>query len=391
MSDDNRDQRCVSHWIAVLLLSLIVPTQYSIEVFELRLSPYRIVLILSSIQVLDRYFRRTKKSIADLWVFVASFLMLGSMLFNHGLSALPFGSSLMLETLIPYLIGRVFLNSVEALNKFISVYFISLSIIFVPVMIEFISGANLLMGTNSTQHEMRFSFYRSFGPFDHPILFGIYAAAGVGLIHVLLEKFLTKYVISISCALCSLSSAAYLMVVIQLFFLWSKKIATYKIKTYAILFVIIYIAIDLYSQRSPLAVLATYLSLDKETAYFRLLINENAIENVKQNPFLGIGLSDWNRPSWMPYSIDNFYLVLAVKHGVFATLSVLIVMLLALKSTYAISDEKIGVAFRMLLISMAIALFTVHIWNSVYVFFWIILGLSINLQYIDNRSIGKCI
>ena len=126
-------------------------------------------------------------------------------------------------------------------------------------------------------------------------------------------------------------------------------------------------------------VLSSYLALDPATAYFRILINRYAWENVMQNPFIGIGLHDWVRPKWMPPSIDNFWLLAAVQYGLITFTCLMIVVYLSLKSTYVNYDTSESIGIRVLLISIIVALITVHIWNTAYVLFWLIIGISNSL------------
>jgi len=37
---------------------------------------------------------------------------------------------------------------------------------------------------------------------------------------------------------------------------------------------------------------------------------------VRAHPVFGIGYGDWARPNWIPASVDNFWLLTAMRHGV---------------------------------------------------------------------------
>lgn len=342
--------------------------------------------------MLSAYFGSVKKSIADVFMFLASALMFVSILVNHGGAGMAYGGSLLLETITPYLMARVYLRNEIQLVKFAKVYIFVIFVMLIPVLYEAKTGSNLFKSTfgfpGGELPDMRLGFYRAAGPLDHPILFGIFAASGLSLAYALLPKSWIKYAVVLCASFASLSSAAYVMLAMQSVLLAKKKIASARLSTYAFLLAGAYLFIDVFSNRQPLAVLASYLSLDKQTSYFRLLIYENAIKSVESNPFLGIGLNDWTRPDWMPPSIDSFFMVLAVRHGLLTLLCVLLVIYFALKSTYANNQSDLHIAFRVLLFSLIVAVFTVHIWNTMYVFFWLILGIAVNLKYIrpSNKS-----
>jgi hypothetical protein len=54
-------------------------------------------------------------------------------------------------------------------------------------------------------------------------------------------------------------------------------------------------------------------------------------------------------------------------------------MYFSLKSTYVNYSSSESVGIRVLLISIIVAAFTVHMWNAMYVFFWLLIGVSNNL------------
>ena len=81
----------------------------------------------------------------------------------------------------------------------------------------------------------------------------------------------------------------------------------------------------------------------------------------------------------MPPSIDNFWLLIALQYGFITLTCIIIVVYLSLKSTYVNYKTSESVGIRAMLIAIIITLITVHIWNALYVFFWLILGIANNL------------
>ena len=96
------------------------------------------------------------------------------------------------------------------------------------------------------------------------------------------------------------------------------------------------------------------------------------------------------RPEWMGSSIDNFYLVVAIKYGLPSLICTLYVIFLALRATFSDEQSDLHIGFRILLVTFAISLYSVYIWSAVYVYFWMIVGICVNLQFIkaDNSSIN---
>jgi hypothetical protein len=385
----------VSPWITLFVFSFLVPSQFSIVFMGLRLSIYRIVLLLCIFPVAKIFFSRIKRLPVDYFVFVTAGLMFVSLLVNHGLDGLAFGGSLVLETIVPYLLGRVYIQNKEDLIAFADVHFKVILLLLIPVVYELFTGYNLFVHTfggviTRNLQSIRFGLYRAEGSLDHPILLGVFAATGLALTSISIKNGIAKYLVVLVVSITSISSAVYLMLAMQIAMLKIEMLALARLSRYAFVLIGAYVFISIFSNRTPMEVLASYITMDPETAYYRILINRYAMDSVIQNPFFGIGLNDWHRPDWMPPSIDDFWLVIAVTHGMLTLTCLFIVMYFSLKSTYVNSSSRESVGIRVLLISIIVAAFTVHMWNSLYVFFWLLIGLSNNLgQFKPSNPINS--
>jgi hypothetical protein len=91
-----------------------------------------------------------------------------------------------------------------------------------------------------------------------------------------------------------------------------------------------YVGIDLFSTKTPFHVFVNYFTFSKQSAYNRILIFEYGTAEVARHPVFGIGLGDWERPVWMSDSMDNFWLVTAVRYGVPALFLLLLGLLLGI-------------------------------------------------------------
>lgn len=374
----------ISPWITLLIFSFLVPSQFSIVFIGLRLSIYRIVLLLCIFPVAKIFFSRIKRLSVDYFVFATAGLMLVSMLVNHGLDGLAFGGSLVLETIVPYLLGRVYIQNKEDLIAFADVHFKVILLLLIPAMYELFTGYNLFVHTFGGEitrngQSIRYGLYRVQGPLDHPILFGIFAATGLALTSISKKNGIAKYLVVLVVSITSISSAVFIMLAIQIAMLKIRMLALARLSRYAFVLIGAYVFINIFSNRTPMEVLASYITMDPGTAYYRILINNYASDSVMRNPFFGIGLHDWIRPSWMPPSIDDFWLVIAVSYGLLTLTCLFVVMYFSLKSTYVNDSSSESVGIRVLLISIIVAIFTVHMWNASYVFFWLLIGVSNNL------------
>jgi hypothetical protein len=99
--------------------------------------------------------------------------------------------------------------------------------------------------------------------------------------------------------------------------------------------------------------------------------------NVWKNPFVGIGMNDWERPYWLTASVDNFWLLTTMRYGIPAFLLLGIAYLLLLS---AVIRRKLGSsgplfqfrqAWAFTQVGLIVALCTVDIWAIAlsYIFF----------------------
>ncbi|HEY4963078.1 MAG TPA: hypothetical protein VIH90_00075, partial [Candidatus Saccharimonadales bacterium] len=262
----------LSSWITLLVFSFLVPSQFSIEFIGLRLSVYRIVLLLCIFPVAKIFFSRIKRLPVDNFVFVTAGLMFVSMLINNGSDGFAFGGSLVLETIVPYLLGRVYIQKKENLIAFADVHFKVILLLLIPVMYELFTGHNIFIHTfggvvGRNLQSIRFGLYRASGPFEHAILLGIFAAAGFALTSISKKNGIAKYLAILVVSFTSISSAVYLMLAIQIVMLKIERLAHARLSSYAFVLIGAYVFINILSNRTPMEVLSSYLTMNPETAY----------------------------------------------------------------------------------------------------------------------------
>ena len=122
-----------------------------------------------------------------------------------------------------------------------------------------------------------------------------------------------------------------------------------------------------------------YFTFSTQSAYNRILIFEFGTAEIARHPIFGIGLGEWQRPSWMSDSMDNFWLATAVRYG----LPALIFFLgLLLGLVWAVGQRKdlpaewrrARHAWAFTLFGIAVAAATVHLWNALFVLFFFLIG-----------------
>jgi hypothetical protein len=131
--------------------------------------------------------------------------------------------------------------------------------------------------------------------------------------------------------------------------------------------------------RRPFHVFVNYFTFSKQSAYNRILIFEYGTAEVARHPIFGIGLGDWERPVWMSDSMDNFWLVTAVRYGVPAFL-LLVGLLLGIlwksgqRKNLPPEWRRARHAWAFTLFGITVAAATVHLWNALFVLFLFLIG-----------------
>jgi O-antigen ligase len=180
----------------------------------------------------------------------------------------------------------------------------------------------------------------------------------------------------------SLSTGAYLCVFVQIAILiWGKIFKSVKGR-WVLLFSFVlfsFIVIDVLSNRNPFEVFVSYLTFNTGSSYNRILIWKFGTANILNHPLFGIGLNDWERPEWMHASMDNFWLIEAVRYGIpafiFMSSAFLIILFSAGKKRY--SDQKLQIIRNSSVISIIgvfFAISSVDLWNATFCWLMFIIG-----------------
>jgi hypothetical protein len=185
----------------------------------------------------------------------------------------------------------------------------------------------------------------------------------------------------------SLSSGALLPVIMMAFMiLWWNALHRTGIAWHLLiaLAVLAYVTVDLLSNRTPVQVFFSYATFSAHNAYWRGLIFDWGMVNVWANPVFGIGLNDWVRPHFMNSgSMDNFWLVMAVRYGIPGFLLVAAGYALGV---WAIARARLDWdpvvaqlrrAWMLTFVGLAFTLCTVHVWTNIYSYTFFLYGAGI--------------
>jgi len=387
--------------IIFLLLCFLCPTEFSIFVGDIRLPPHRIALLLLIPFAVMRMMTRsdTRLRAFDSLFVLFGFWMLGTYTYHGlGMSGFIYGGSLALETTGSYLIARAWVRDVDTLRNTLKV---ALGVVILAALIalpETLFGkvythdllAQLTGYHHPTSVHTRLGLTRAYGTFDHPIHYGTFCAALLAMFWYVERGTvgrLRRSAIVSGATFLGLSSAPILCLGIQAGLItWERLTRGLSARVWLTIgaMVAAYLLVALIATRSPIAILATKLTLDSSTGFYRLIIWEHGLKSVFAHPMVGIGLADWARPDWMASdTIDAFWLLTAMRSGlpsVFLLISALALLIHAVnkrgvrnKSALARGLSR-GWLFS--LIALCFIATTVHFWNVSLTFFFFFIGLA---------------
>jgi len=387
--------------IIFLLLCFLCPTEFSIFLGDIRLPPHRIALLLLIPFAVVRIATRsdTRLRLFDGLFVLFGLCMLGVYTYHgNGMSGFIYGGSLALETTGSYLIARAWVRDVEVLRATLKV---ALAVIVIAALIalpETLFGhiythdflAKLTGYYHPTSVHTRIGLTRAYGTFDHPIHYGTFCAALLAMFWYAergtFGRFKRSAIVS-GATFLGLSSAPILCLVIQAGLItWEKLTRGVSARVWLTIgaIVVAYIGVALLATRSPMAILATSLTLDSSTGYYRLIIWEHGLKSVLAHPMLGIGLADWARPQWMASdTIDAFWLLTAMRTGIPSVLLLVAALALLIRAVNRRGVRNKSALVRGLsrgwlfsLIALCFIATTVHFWNVSLTFFFFFIGLA---------------
>lgn len=384
--------------LTLILLTLFLPEGSSFFVSGLRLTFTRLIFLVLTPVVFMKWGQKISSGsyrfvASDLFVFLTAFWMfLGpSVTYSFG-DALQHSGPVVLEYLIAYMSTRFLLSSHGQAVVFVSLLCLIISIVVVDASLDILTGryvtrifVDQLTGYNKVWNaadEFRFGLLRAAGPVEHPILFGF--ACGIGLVLAAAVKIKRRKFCLALCGLgvaISFSSAPQQSAVMGLGLLCYDRLFSRLPHKWLILSLPPVIAFGSLAMatKSPFGHLFDVLTIDPQTAYYRLYIWNSIGPLVLESPFFGVSLdaSDYQG------SVDSLWLVLSLVYGVpcaiLTALSLIGCCSLSVSgrsARLALSEVRLGLALGIVMFLIIFMGFTVHFWGSV----WILIGLLTGLR-----------
>lgn len=386
--------------IGLFLLCYLIPG--NIQIGSLTLGFPRLYLTLATIPCFFMFLMRCRIVAADVLLVAYVVLIDLAMFVNHGAAQIEFIGLQTVETLGAYLLGRVLLTGLAEYRLFWRCFGFGMLPILPIAVVELFTeqfvlhdalrGVINVFPSATIGYPTRLGFDRVQGNLEHPILFGVFWSLGLLSCLVVFRSIFAKLLFSGIClalVAMSLSSGAYLLVIFQLALMTWGWVTNNKWSLLLGIFAGMYLIVEMLSDRPALIALSTRLAFSADTAYWRVLIFEYGMQNVYANPFFGLGLRDWVRPSWLSPSVDNNWLLIMMRGGVPAFMCLIGAMgcmIFTLVRRKDLSDQ--GIAYRraylITFVAMFISLGTVAVWSGTQAFLLILLAMGVNLGLVPG-------
>ncbi len=389
--------------VLLYLIAVAVPVHFYLG--SLRLTGVRVLLLLLIIPMVINLLKGKYGRI--LWVdylfFLHFFWICVALAINNPAEFTQQVGSIGIEFIGGYMLGRAYIRDIKSFGGLCRLL-VLIACCTLPFAIhEALTGKTVILDairglpgltsvdpmTDDWYNRKRFGLYRTQVFAAHPILYGFFCASAFPLAWIAFKNLYGNTVRYISiglvgaCVFFSLSSGALVAVVLQLglvFWAWVFDRVAKRWVILAGLFLAGYVTVDILSNRPPLIVLVSYLAFNPATAYGRAIIFEQGMMNVWANPIFGLGLNDWTRIWWMSATVDNFWLVIAMRYGIpgFALLALgYVITLVQVGRRRFDNDRRLWLYRRAWMISfvgLSVTLATVHVWGTMYSFTFFLFG-----------------
>jgi len=329
------------------------------------------------------------------WVFL-------SLAYVHGvIRSMEAGGVYAIEFLSFYIFGRWIALSIPRLVRFLKMFYSLVIFFLISAWIEALTGFNIfydILGLSySITDEPRFGLERARQFATHSILYGLFVSSFFSLcIYTISKDKIRTFFIFFLASFAALSSAPFLSIAIQSGLLSWDYVFRKNKKRWLILIGLVvcgFVFISLASNRPVINVLLTYITFNPYTAFYRLAIWEYGSDEVMRHPMFGIGFNEWLRPWWMHgTSVDNFWLLTAMRFGLPAVISLFVVKILIARQLIIKDYEKLTPFCIGWIISMAGIFFvgtTVHFWSNVFIMYAVFLGIGASLAGYSKTAISN--
>jgi hypothetical protein len=393
--------------VYVFFIALFIPWVFNVG--GAALTVYRLVLLGLTVPCLVMWLsgRAGRIRLADIGFFLFVSWCSLSFIAVDGVSASiqPIGIHFV-ETMCPYLLARCYIRNAEDFHKMVAFAFAAVAALLPFALIEAIARWNIahdLFAAVMPSHPNfdmppRWGMKRVQAVFEHPILFGVSTGGIFALVHIVLgyqqsaaRRWLRSGIVALT-AFLSLSAGPMAALLLQILLLsWNWLMGTFKARWKVLwcLFALVYVLVAVGSNQSVPAFFIGHFSFDDESSYFRVLIWNFGSQSVMNHPLFGVAFGEWDRPEWMPPSIDMFWLIYAVRHGLPAGILLFFAfasacLAVAFKRGLDERQDAYRLAYLVTMAGFFLVGWTVYFWNATYVLFMFLVGSGMWLLDVES-------
>lgn len=398
----------LSRPVVVGLFVCCAAQPYSLQLGPLLIGSYQLILVLiGPFLAVQWLMGRFGKWLApDLLILVYSFWMLVCLAANGQSNQLiEWGGSQIIDTFFAYLLGRAAIRNRKDFYYF-SRILLWVLIFLLPfaflesttgrvILITFFDSLPMFEGHNIVvgHHDPRWGLLRAQTGSAHPILYGVLCSMGFSFGILALAyapskpSFMKRMMLTSGSYLgvfFSLSSGAFAALGVQILLLlygWFLRGWRMRWKAMASFIAIFYVLVALISDRPPALTIGRLISFSPSTAFNRYMIWQFGSAEVNRNPIFGMGnFVEWQRAAWMPLSVDNLWLVTAMRFGLVGIgllMGAIAYVLYKLVRTNLSEDREMSAirdAIVFTLISLVVAYGTVFAWHIQWSLLLMVLG-----------------
>jgi O-Antigen ligase len=374
------------------------------------MSVYRIVLLAMIAPCLWAWVsgKAGRKRIADVSLFLYCVWCVLGYTVNNGLASIQSSGIIFIETAGPYLLARCFIRDAVDFSNMIQLQFRIILFLLPFAIVECIIGQNILLkafaailatpGADVVEGT-RGGLTRVSLVFEHPILFGVYASTVfapsylvLGYKDSLVRRYLRTGVVGVT-TFTSLSAGPIIVIAVQGFLLfWNSLLRGTKLRWKILigLLVSLYVSVSSVANRSVLDIATSFFVFDPQSYWFRQVIWQYGSAAAINHPLFGVGQKEWERPDWMGSSIDNFWLSIAVFHGLPAVLLILLSIFsifLSLGFKRGLDEKLLAyrTSFLIVIVGFCIVQNTVALWDVALATFFFTLGSGVWMLDVKSK------
>ncbi len=375
--------------VTVYMFALVIPWQ--IYIGSLHLSISRTVLLVMVVPCILRWVRGEagKLRIPDFAILLFCGWCTIATVQIHGIGyAVESSGMLFVETAGSYFLARCYLRTADDFFRMarLLVWIVVLLLPFAaveavtmnPVLISLFSKVMPTYAPHGP--EIRWGLKRAQGVFEHPILFGVFCSTAVAMAFCVVGEARASFsnvartLTVAGAAMLSLSTGPMSALSAQAVLIGWNVVLKGLVFRWQLFWAIVatnYLFLSLFSRQPPIVQFINFFAFDKGSAWQRLFIWEFGTASVMAHPWFGVGFGDWVRPDWQTSSIDMFWIIPAVRHGIPAVTLFTIAWLgifiaVALKKNLDARQATYRTGYLIMMGGLFVAGWTVDFWAELY-------------------------